>query len=67
MKPVREDCSRVESIFRKVGRPPKLSPADMDEILAVREFYSIRQMAQAFEVSRSCIWRVLKKGDSHEI
>ena len=53
--------SRVIANFKKVGRPPKLGFFDIDEILRVRPYYSLRQLAKIFEVSRSCIQRVLKK------
>ena len=48
------------SNFRKPGRPAKLSPQEKDEIFKIREYYSIRQLARIFNVSRSCIMRALQ-------
>jgi|ETNmetMinimDraft_2_1059921.scaffolds.fasta_scaffold360578_1 transposase-like protein len=61
-EPVGSLCSREESSSNKIGRPSKLDQRDRDEILRIKPFYSIRQLARIFEVSRSSIMRVLKNG-----
>jgi transposase len=52
-----------ESFVRRAGRPKRLdgaSMAEMKEMYREYPFYSVRELAEIFEVSRMTVWRTVK-------
>ncbi|MBD3389641.1 helix-turn-helix domain-containing protein [Candidatus Micrarchaeota archaeon] len=62
-KPGKSEHVSEESSCKKAGRPKRLGPESVAELrkLYLSEPYSVRELAEMFQVSRMTVWRAVSR------